>query len=54
MIKYPDKRNLKEKGCALGHSWRFYQGGEITTEELEAAGPIAPTDKKQRAMNAHT
>lgn len=54
VLKYLDKSKLKAKGSALAHSWKSYHGGKIITEELEAAGPIAPTDKKQRATNAHT
>lgn len=48
MIKYPEKRNLGEKGCILTHNPRQdSQQGSQGSKELQIASHIIPTGKNR-------
>lgn len=54
-IKWTDRNNLKKKGFILAHTSRVQSiiVGKSSWQELEAAGHIAFTIKKQQAMAVH-
>lgn len=54
MLKYAGKKNLKDKGFTLAHSFRkapSLAAGKSRRQQSETAGYILPADKRQRRMN---